>query len=91
MKNVEMYNLEMALHCKRVKVKQYRYRTAMLNHYIVTIPRDDELEALLAKAAETSADNHTVYELTFEDGASVAIMCSDGKMHFGLGVKESRW
>lgn len=76
---------------KDVNVVQYPYRRALLNNIIMELPRYYELEKELAKKAKKEIDNHTVYEITLQDGSKFAIMCHDDVMYLGLGVRREIW
>lgn len=74
-----------------IKVIQYRYRTAYATHILLEMPRNDELEKILAEASGQRADNHVLYQITFSDGKSFSMLFSDKKMLLGLGVTKMNW
>ena len=88
---MKTFNIECMLSLEGTKVKQYGYRRARIAHILLTIPRNECLEALLSEKAGKEKDNHTVYQVTLDDGTTFAIMCHDFEMYIGLGIKEERW
>ena len=76
-------------------VTQFSYRTARVKHRLVDLDRNDDdvmkFEVFLAESASTIRDNHTTYKVTFEDGESFAIGCTDGHIFLGIGIIEERW
>ena len=96
--NMENFELEHQLHyitmqvvSEHTQVKQYPYRTAHLNHTLMSFPRSQKLEERLAKKSGRCVDNHTVYEVTLSDGTTFAVFCHDSNMYLGLGVRQERW
>ena len=76
---------------KNIIVTQYYYRSAYPTNILFRLERDDELENFLSKKSGERKDNHTLYEIKFEDGSSVCIGCSDLLMNIGVGVTEKNW
>lgn len=72
-------------------VKQYSYRSASIRHILLQIERNDDLESFLANKANKQTDNHTLYEVTFADGSTFAIECSDFAMRIGIGISIGSW
>lgn len=73
-------------------VKQYPYRTARVFERFFEIPRDQvrQLEEQLADAAGVRMDNHTVYEITSEDGNVMYIWFHDLSAYFGSKLIKDR-
>lgn len=88
---IMMNGLMSALRFENCKVTQYPYRKARIIHTLVKVPRNDKIEKLLLKKAGKQQDNHTMYKITYEDGMSVVVMCSDSTMRLGIGVMEKSW
>ena len=82
-----MYHID----TKEATVKQYSYRSARIRHLLLQIERNDKLEKLLSNKANKQTDNHTLYEVTFADGSTFAIECSDSAMRIGVGVSVASW
>lgn len=76
---------------KTVTIRQYGYRSAKVEHPLISIARDERLEKILIERSGKPIDNHVVYEVTYADGTSFAIMVSDSRMTIGLGVIEVYW
>ncbi len=89
--NFDSMHLENRMANGTAKVKQYPYRTAQPINYLFEIPRDAELEDDLALHARAPKDNHTLYEISFEDGTGIVILCSDRVMNIGCGVNLRDW
>ena len=79
------------LSSEKVTVHQYPYRSARVSHPLFVIERNDNLEKLLAEKSGKRLDNHTLYKVSFEDGNSFAIECSDFTMGIGVGITEKHW
>ena len=87
-------NLLNSLKREDVQVKFYQYRTARLRNVIMVVERDKQakrLQEMLAKKVERDYDNHTVYEITYEDGMTFGVMFHDFQVYIGLGITEERW
>jgi hypothetical protein len=80
-----------------MEVKQHSYRTAIVGDHFLEIPRDllNDFEEALAKKAGVRADNHTVYEVTYDDGPTgkktTYIWFYDRKVRFGNRLIEGRY
>lgn len=72
-------------------VRQYRYRRALEARCLFQIERERQFEEFLAEKAGGKIDNHTLYQITYPDGTSFSIRCSDAYMYIGLGVNECCW
>ena len=79
------------LSIKEIEVRQYPYRSANLKNVICEIERDEKLEGFLSQKSGKAIDNHTLYQVSYKDGSSFGIMCSDLSMRIGLIVEENCW
>ena len=73
---------------ERSEVRQFEYRTARIIHPLFELERDEEIEDILSKMSGKQRDNHTVYEIQYPTGYSVAISFDDSKMIIGVGVEK---
>ena len=77
------------------EVKFYPYRRARVVTPFISLdlsrPEVQEFEKELARKSKGTPDNHTCYAITNMDGQEMYIMCSDGRMTFGLKLIEEGW
>lgn len=86
--HINLYNLTGCV------VKFYSYRTAIVRNIFITLDRNDHeakaLEDFLAQTAKVNKDNHTCYELFFQD-KRLYFMFSDFNVHIGFNLEERSW
>ncbi len=77
-------------------VKQFTYRTACVGGHFLKLDRAmmHDLEEALATKAGVKPDNHTVYEIIFDDfyeKKTTYIWFTDGSVIFGSTVEMRRY
>ena len=76
---------------ENVEVKQFKPRSAMIGHTLLSIERNEYLERLLAQKANANVQNHSLYMVSLPDESSFVIFCQDLEMHVGIGVTVGNW